>query len=146
MELTIETPKSTIGYWFLTDDSCFQYVKKNSETEYSLIELAVYGLDEEDEKEQKYEVYEDTIDVQKYFDSMDELKTILNTFGYKDLKAVQNEYGDSTNQIIAECIFEYHGRCQANPIGIGTIHEAIGKLMGFLELAAPVDAHEILRR
>jgi len=82
---------------------------------------------------QKYEVYEDTINVQDYFDGMmDELTSILNSFGYESVEAVQAEYGDDANQIIAECIFEHYGSHQANQLMIGTRSEAERAILDFV--------------
>ena len=113
----------------MTDDSCLQYVRKNGPVEFSLIELALCApmiL-------QKYEVYEDTINVQDYFDTMmDELTSILNSFGYESLEAVREEYGDDSNQIIAECIFEHYGSHQANQLMTGTREEAEQTILDFV--------------
>ncbi|MDR0287179.1 MAG: hypothetical protein LBI03_05680, partial [Clostridiales bacterium] len=77
-----EKTQSLKNEWKLTDDSCLQYVKQNSDTEFSLIEMALCSH----MTLQKYEVYEDTIDVQDYFDTkMDELLIILKTFTYESL-------------------------------------------------------------
>jgi len=119
----------TVGEWVSTDDSCFQYVKKISETEYSLIELACYGRDEV----QKYEVYEDTIDLQDYFNGKtDELLMVLSGFGYESLEVVRMHYGDEANQVMAECLFEYYGSHEANQIFIGVECEAIVAIMDFI--------------
>lgn len=115
--------------WILTDDSCLQHVRQNGSTEFSLIELKLLVpmiL-------QDYEVYEDTINVQDYFDRMmDELLMILSQFGYKSLEEVRAEYGEGANQIIAECIFEHYGSHQANQVMTGKRSEAEEAIRNFI--------------
>ena len=115
--------------WILTDDSCLQHVRQNGPDEFSLIELKLclpMIL-------QMYEVYEDTINMQDYFNDMaDELLMILGFFGYKSIEEVRNEYGESANQIMAECVFEHYGSFQANRLMAGTREEAEKAIRDFI--------------
>lgn len=112
-----------INNWILTDDDSMQYVKKINDTTFHLIEMSLVNPEKN-----IFEVYEDTIDVNDYFTDMKlELEDILNSYGYylnpncKDKYVVEDikSLGDKTNQIIAECIFEYYGSFQAEKLFTG---------------------------
>ena len=72
--------------WILTDDDCCQYVKQLDKTVFKLIEVSVLGYNDESA------IYVETIDI----DDFDE----------DNIQEVMEIYGDSANQIIAECLFE----------------------------------------
>ena len=130
MMLLSESINECQAQWVLSDDSCCQYIRKNSETLFSLIELKLCipmcaG---------KYEVYEDTIDVQVFFDGMkDELDKILRKFGYKNRDDVKSRHMDIANMIIAKCIFEHYGSNRANQLIIGTREEAEKTIKEFIK-------------
>lgn len=118
-----------INSWILTDDDSCQYVRKNSNTEYSLIEMGLISREPD-----LYEVYTDTIDIQDYFDSMEsELINIIDGFGYKSIEHVQRHYGDEANQVMCECIFEHYGSFQANERFRGTENECIQFIEKFVQ-------------
>lgn len=127
--------------WFLTDPDNHQYIKKINDHTFHLIELNLISHNPE-----KFEVYEDTIDVYDYLqnngkEGFEELKNILNSFGYyigdnKDLslKNIILVYPLIYKQIIAECIFEYYGSFQANQLKINlSLEEAINCINNFIE-------------
>lgn len=84
--------------WILTDDDCIQYVKKLDNTVFKLIQVADLGCNDESA------VYKETIDLED-FDN-DTIQQSLQGFGYDGIDGVANQYGDASNQIIAECLFE----------------------------------------
>lgn len=84
--------------WILTDDDCSQYVKQLDDTVFKLIQISSIGYD--DEKA----VYKETIDLEDFDE--DDIRQILYGFSYDGIEDVQNQYGDASNQIIAECLFE----------------------------------------
>ena len=73
--------------WMCTDQDTDQWVKKISETKFEVLEN---GMIQE-------------IDLEKYTD--EEIIDYISSFGY-DLDSVKEIYGESANQIIAECIAE----------------------------------------
>lgn len=83
--------------WILTDDDCLQYIKKNSETVFELIEIRERG-----EKDGLL-VVNDIVNINDY--SEEEKEDILYLFGYENVD-INDEYGEEGNQILAECIFE----------------------------------------
>ena len=99
--------------WILTDDDSYQHVKKIGEDKFELIEICLINPETEE-----YLVYTDEIDVDEYLEiNRGELIEILE--GYYDaedeedvIQFVMNHI-ESPSQIIAECIFEYHGAFQA---------------------------------
>lgn len=118
-----------VNGWELTDDSNFQYVKRRNDMTYSLIEITQYGCDDG-----LYEVYHDTIDFTDYFTTMqDELKEILNEFGYVSVDDVICMCGDLAVQIICECIFEHYGSHQANQLCIGDVDMVFNSLINFIK-------------
>ena len=84
--------------WILTDDDCSQYVKKLDYTIFKLIQISSIGYDD------KKAVYKETIDLEDFDE--DDIRQMLYGFSYDGIEDVQNQYGDASNQIIAECLFE----------------------------------------
>lgn len=84
--------------WILTDDDCCQYVKQLDKTVFKLIEVSVLGYNDESA------VYVETIDLDDFDD--DSIQEVVKGYGYRDIQEVKEIYGDSANQIIAECLFE----------------------------------------
>lgn len=84
--------------WILTDDDCCQYVKQLDKTVFKLIEVSVFGYNDESA------VYAETIDLDD-FDENDILE-VIKGYGYTNIQEVVEVYGESANQIIAECLFE----------------------------------------
>jgi hypothetical protein len=108
--------------WKLTDDASCQYIKRlESNILYELVEILYDNPGQE-----LYGVYTDKVNVDYYIKNLkDELKHILNIFGYESVDEVRNEYRNhyKANQIIAECIFEHYGSFQAESIFTGTEEE-----------------------
>lgn len=84
--------------WILTDDDCSQYLKKLDNAIFKLIQISSIGYDD------KKAVYKETIDLEDFDE--DTILESLNRFGYSSVEDVVNQYGDASNQIIAECLFE----------------------------------------
>lgn len=127
------------GNWVLTDDDSYQWVRRDSETMYSLIEMS--RATPAGHPQERFEVFKDTLDMQIYFDSMsDELTQILDGFGYKGVDAVKGQYGCAANQVMAECVFEHYGSFQAESLFEGDI-EACRKYIGdYVGYAEPSEA------
>lgn len=87
-----------MGEWILTDDVGFQHVKKLDDTVFELIEVSDLGWNDESA------VYKKTIDLEDF--NQDTIQQVLHSFGYDGIDDVQNQYGDASNQIISECLFE----------------------------------------
>ena len=83
--------------WILTDDDCCQYVKQLDKTVFKLIEVSVLGYNDESA------VYVETIDIDDFDE--DSIQEVIKCY-YENIQEVKKIYGDSANQIIAECLFE----------------------------------------
>ena len=83
--------------WILTDDDCCQYVKQLDKTVFKLIEVSVFGYNDESA------VYVETIDLDDFDE--DNIQEVIKCY-YENIQEVKKIYGDSANQILAECLFE----------------------------------------
>ena len=109
--------------WFCTDDSSSQYCKINEDGTYSFIEKIWLDTCEGDEgyPDKEYTVKSAWIDLNDY-DTHDRECAIC---GYYDsLEKAYEIYGDSTEQIIAECIFEEMCNGECSTYGMMTETEA----------------------
>lgn len=102
-----------------TDD--FQWAQKIDENTFRLIQvtecLGTYDISEG-------VVPVDTLD-------QDEIREALHPFGYRDMEQVREEYGDTANQILAECVFE----SEASPfLTFQTEKEAMDDVSRYIEL------------
>jgi hypothetical protein len=92
--------------WIMTDDDSFQHVCSHNDTfhTFDLIEMTLINPETN-----LFQVYTNTICVNDYMKDERYLKTILTSFGYEDVQAVETAYGKGLTayQVIAECIFEY---------------------------------------
>jgi len=59
-------------------------------------------------------------------ETMNELNSILATYGYCNVDDVKTQYGDQATQIIAECVFETGGLMKNAIIFAGTKAECVG--------------------
>ena len=97
---------ATVGPWFLTDDSCAQYCRKVSDTEYEFVQLQ--WVDMLPHEDSDYCVTNSTVDV----GSMDIVDVENAIYGFYDsIQALVASYGKDMSiadycQIIAECAFE----------------------------------------
>ena len=97
---------ATVGPWFLTDDSCAQYCRKITDTEYEFVQLQ--WMDMLPHEDSDYCVTNSTIDV----GSMDIVDVENAIYGFYDsVQAMVESYGKDMSvadycQIIAECAFE----------------------------------------
>ena len=96
--------------WFCTDPDCMQYCKKISEKEYKFIQAVWLDTCRDDEKAENakdesdnYAICSNYIDLDLY--SQDDIESSLTSYCYT-LDSVKEIYKDTTNQIIAECLFE----------------------------------------
>ncbi len=105
---------ATVGPWFLTDDSCAQYCRKVSDTEYEFVQLQ--WMDMLPHEDSDYCVTHSEIDV----GSMDIVDVENAIYGFYDsIQALVASYGKDMSvadycQIIAECAFE--NECGDNSI------------------------------
>lgn len=81
--------------WMRADDT--QYVRKISDTKFEVIDLVYLG--------ENYGISRQEIDVQNDYKESDVLSA-LEGYGYDSLGMISEIYGDSANQIIAECLAE----------------------------------------
>ena len=91
--------------WYCTDDDCLQYCRKNADGTFSFIEKLYYDTCNGDEgyPDKSYLVKTATIDLKNYTQGMMEI--YISSY-YSSLDQIRETYGNASNQIIAECIFE----------------------------------------
>ena len=91
--------------WYCSDDDCLQYCRENADGTFSFIEKLYYGTCNGDEgyPDKSYLVKTATIDLKNYTQGMME---IYISGYYSSLDEIRETYGNASNQIIAECIFE----------------------------------------
>ena len=97
---------ATVGPWFLTDDSCAQYCRKVSDTEYEFVQLQ--WMDMLPHEDSDYCVTASTVDVGSM--DLDDVEAAICGF-YNSVQAMIESYGKDMSvadycQIIAECAFE----------------------------------------
>lgn len=97
---------ATVGPWFLTDDSCAQYCRKITDTEYEFVQLQ--WMDMLPREDSDYCVTNSTVNVGSM--DLDEIETAICSF-YDSVQAMVESYGKDMSvadycQIIAECAFE----------------------------------------
>ena len=96
----------TIGSWFLTDDSCAQYCRKISATQYEFVQLQWMDMLPHDDSD--YCVTHSEIDVGSM--DIDDVECAICGF-YDSIPALIESYGKDMSvedyaQIVAECVFE----------------------------------------
>lgn len=118
---------ATVGPWFLTDDSCAQYCRKITDTEYEFVQLQL--MDMLPREDSDYCVTNSTVNVGSM--DLDEIETAICGF-YDSVRAMVESYGKDMSvtdycQIIAECAFE-------NEIGDNSISDILpeDKALDFL--------------
>ena len=96
--------------WFCTDPDCMQYCKKVNETEYQFVQTVWLDTCSGDTKAENAENEDDNyavcsgfIDLDLYSD--EDIKCSIASYGYT-MESANVTFGDSMNQIIAECLFE----------------------------------------
>lgn len=97
---------ATVGPWFLTDDSCAQYCRKITDTEYEFVQLQL--MDMLPREDSDYCVTNSTVNVGSM--DLDKIETAICSF-YDSVRAMVEFYGKDMSvadycQIIAECAFE----------------------------------------
>lgn len=102
--------------WFCTDGSNLQYGRKISDNIFAFIEfnrdsfpdefekLCDHSLDIDLKDVENYKWVDDTIDLAQLSDK--EISDGISRY-YDSVDEVKKEYGDDSNLIIAECVFEY---------------------------------------
>lgn len=91
--------------WICTDSDCSQYCKINSDGTYSFIEKVWLDICKGDPgyPDKKYTVKTALVDLNDYT----EYEKECNISGYYDsIESLREIYGDDSDQIITECIFE----------------------------------------
>ncbi|QST02251.1 hypothetical protein IMZ31_22620 (plasmid) [Pontibacillus sp. ALD_SL1] len=88
--------------WILTDDGTVpQWVKKETEKEFDVLEIVpFYG----DEEEASYTIKSIYVDLSDYSD--EEILNEIKPFGYESKEEVHETYKEEANRILAECIAE----------------------------------------
>ena len=92
--------------WICTDPDCSQYCKINSDGTYSFIEKMWLDTCKGDpgHPDKSYTVKTALVDLNDYTETEKE----INVSGYYDsIEALREIYKENSDQIIAECIFEY---------------------------------------
>ena len=97
---------ATVGPWFLTDDSCAQYCRKITDTEYEFVQLQ--WMDMLPREDSDYCVTNSTVNVGSM--DLDDIECAICGF-YDSVQAMVESYGKDMSvtdycQIIAECAFE----------------------------------------
>lgn len=97
---------STVGPWFLTDDSCAQYCRKITDTGYEFVQLQ--WMDMLPREDSNYCVTNSTIDVGDM--TIEDIEAAIFGF-YDSVQAMVESYGKDMSvaaycQLIAECAFE----------------------------------------
>ncbi len=82
--------------WLRSDD--LQIVKELDEYRFDLAQVENYPSPD------SFVVVRSNIDLRDYSDA--EIDSFIHGFGYDNLQDLKDSYGDKSNQIIAECIFE----------------------------------------
>jgi len=111
-----------INGWVKTDPDCYQYQKRITETAYSMIQMV--------EMPDRFLVERSLIDLGCYTE--DSLEPIVNGY-YDSLAQLREIYGDASDGIIAECIFEqmqpiehcYIWPCESEEKAISIILESL---------------------
>lgn len=105
--------------WIMTDDDSYQICRKLLDMSDAL-EDAVYEL----YQVQEVPVENDSI-VPEYVIAHDivccndiDVSSVLECYGYESIEDVYDQYGDSWQQIMAECAFELDAGCLYNTSGI----------------------------
>lgn len=101
--------------WIMTDDATHQHVRQIGKDTFELIELNAYPPND------LFEVYTDIICLSDYPEA--ERAMILRFFGYASPIQVLEEYGESANQIIAECVFEHYSSFALESMATGLTKE-----------------------
>ena len=82
--------------WICTDSSCFQYQKSLSDSIFDMIQAF-------EMPDGSFVVVKSIIDLSDYTGA--EICDYVEAY-YDSLNALKSEYGDDSNRIIAECVFE----------------------------------------
>ena len=89
--------------WICTD-SC-QAVKQNTENSFEVVEVVLVAP-KTAKKVNHYGISQVSVNLDEF--SEEGISHCLNSFGYESVEEVKKLYGESANQIIAECIAEMH--------------------------------------
>ena len=100
--------------WICTDGG-IQWVKPLGNREFYLIEIR-------EMPEGDYEIVTGIFNVAEYDDEADNL---LRSYGYKGITDVIEQYGDESDQIIAECAFEQTSDMELTTFRAKTEEEAL---------------------
>lgn len=109
--------------WICTDDDYMQYCKKIGKNKFKFVEKVWLDLCRDDEgyPDKAYTVKSALIDLNDY--TKDDIKTYITGY-YHSLDELKEMYGNDSNQIIAECIFEQMNDGSSTVYGKMTDEEA----------------------
>lgn len=118
--------------WVCTDNDCMQCYKKINDHTYDFIEIVWLDTCKGDPgyPDKEYTVKSACVDL---YDYTTEEREIAICGYYDSLDTVYAEYGDATDQIIAECIFEEMNDGSATTYGMMTRKEAEKFVMKYIE-------------
>ena len=90
--------------WYMTDSNCYQHMRNNGNT-YEMIQSVWLDTTREDRARgvNEYCICRGEINLNDY--SEEEMEGYISSYGYT-MESLKNEYGDTMNSIIAECILE----------------------------------------
>lgn len=110
--------------WFITDDDCMQYCKQLSETEFQFIQIVWLDTCSGDKgyPDKEYTVMSAYVDLDLYDENS--FACAASSYGYETIENMKKEYGDSFNQIMAECLFEDMTDGSCSTYGMMTKNEA----------------------
>ena len=107
--------------WIHTDDD--QWVKKICDKSFELVEIREWP--------DGYVVATGVMDLNDY--SRDDVVPCINSYGYKSLGELVDLYGESSNQIIAEMLFEQTASAELSLISADPIEDAETKAEKYMK-------------
>lgn len=118
--------------WICTDNDSLQHIRENDDGTYNCIEMVWLDTCEGDEgyPDKEYVVKTALIDLNDY---TEEEKEIAVSGYYESLNDLKEVYGEESNSIIIECIFEEMTDGSATTYGMMTKVEAENFIKKYIE-------------
>lgn len=123
-----------LGGWICTDNDSLQHLRKNDDGTYNCIEIVWLDTCEGDEgyPDKEYVVKTALIDLNDYTEEDMEI-AISGYYPDSTLSELKEEWGDSLDQLIVECIFEEMTEGSASVHGMMTRAEAENFIKKYIE-------------
>lgn len=120
--------------WICTDDDSLQHLRRNDDGTYDCIEMVWLDICEGDEgySDKEYVVKTALIDLKDYTEEEMEI-AISGYYPDSTLSELKEEWGDSLDQLIVECIFEEMTEGSASVHGMFTKEEAENFIKKYIE-------------